>query len=148
MAHERRKHQGARGVVLDTNVYVSALLSGGAPERVVALGRRGRIDVLVSSELNHELLHVLRDKFRWSEARIADVRADLDEFVTWVEPTKRLTVLTGPGEPDNRVLEAALAGPADAIVTGDRHLLDLKRFRRIPILTPRLFLDRYERRNV
>lgn len=103
------------------------------------------MDLLFSFPLLHELVHVLRDKFGWSAARVGEVRADLEEFVSWVQPTKLVTVLEGTDESDNRVLEVALAGSADAIVTGDRHLLRLNRFRGIPILTPRAFLDHHER---
>ena len=113
------------------------------PERIVRLARFGKIDVVLSAPLWHELARVLRDKFGWTEARISVLRDALDEFLVWVEPTKAVSVFSGHDEADNRVLEAALAGTAESIVTGDRKLLALRRYRRIPILTPRGFLDRH-----
>lgn len=62
----------------------------------------------------------------------------------WVVPAMRVHVI--PDDPtDHRFLECAVAGHADAIISGDRHLLRLKRFHEIPILSPSAFLRQFER---
>jgi len=62
-------------------------------------------------------------------------------FTTLVDPQERLSIVR-EDEADNRILECAVAADADALVTGDRHLLRLRRFRGTSIMSPRDFLDR------
>jgi len=69
-------------------------------------------------------------------ARVAVFVADLGEIV---ETRRRLRVFID--EPDNRILECAIAGDADAIVTGDRAMLKLEQYRDIRILTLRSYLE-------
>ena len=57
-----------------------------------------------------------------------------------VAPEQTITVVSD--DPDNRVLEAAVHGMADYIVSGDKHLLALGVFAGIPILTPATFASR------
>lgn len=61
------------------------------------------------------------------------------------EPSERLSIIAEDPS-DNRVLECALSAHADAIVSGDRHLLVLKVFRGIPILSPQVFLVQWSRK--
>ena len=58
----------------------------------------------------------------------------------FVSPQERISNIQ-PDPKDDKFLEAALAGKADFIVSGDKHMLDLKEFRSIPIITGREFLD-------
>jgi len=97
--------------------------------------------VVLSQELLSELLAVLaRSEFALTVADLEQIRTFLLLHGTLVEPTSVLSVCRDPA--DNRVLECALAGGADVIVTGDRDLLTLHPFRDIDILTPRAFLTR------
>ncbi|MCC6440591.1 MAG: putative toxin-antitoxin system toxin component, PIN family [Rhodanobacteraceae bacterium] len=127
-------------VVYDTNIYVSALaIPGGQAERAVTLALEGRVKVCISKPIVHEVLRVLAAKFARAPeqlARTAIFLADLGEFVA---PRAKLAVLSD--EPDNRILECAVAGRADAIVTGDKALLALRAFEGIRILTLRQFLN-------
>ncbi len=67
--------------------------------------------------------------------------SDLIREADRVDPQERLSIVR-EDEADNRILECAVAADADAIVTGDRHLLRLRRFRGTSIMSPRDFLDR------
>ena len=100
----------------------------------------GGIDVLVvSPAIINEVLGVLAEKFsrdREELSRVAVLLADIGEVV---KPRLRVSVL--PDEPDNRILEAAVAGRAAAVVTGDKALLALGAYREIPILTLARYLD-------
>src|SRR3989337_81451 len=111
-------------VLLDSNVFVSALLVGRNCEEILSMGRVGAIMILSSEEILSEAAKVMRRKFRWREGDAHGI-----EF---------------PQDPDDsKVLACAVAGKADVIVTGDRkHLLPLNNFRGIPILSPADFLDR------
>lgn len=142
----RRGRDAAPRVVLDTNVTISALVFGGAPGEVLANAQRRMIRAVMSPELRDELIRVLGEKFHWSTQRLNALQDDLDEWVEWVEPETHVSIFRGRDEADNRVFEAAIAGQAEAIVTGDQQLLRLKRFREISILTPRAFLSSFEKR--
>jgi uncharacterized protein len=127
-------------VVADTNVYISALNFGGVPDQVLALGRRGLIAMFVSNPILAEIEGVLKRKFQWPPNRTRDAIIAIGEFVKEVQPTGRVAVIE-KDEPDNRVLECALAAEATIIVSGDSHLRELGSFKRIRILRPREFLE-------
>lgn len=63
-------------IVLDTNVYVSAILRGEVCEEVLHSGREGEYEIYVSPPILEELTNVLSHKFRWSSQQIAAVRPD------------------------------------------------------------------------
>jgi putative PIN family toxin of toxin-antitoxin system len=128
-------------VVPDTNVLVSAIVFGGPPGRLVELAAEGSLQLILSPAVIHELRKVLRQKFGFSDAAVYQAETLLRRISIVVEPRRELTIISDDPE-DNRVLEAALAGDAEIIVSGDRHLLKLGNFGAIPIVTPRLLLDR------
>ena len=130
-------------VVLDTNVLVSALGWRGAPYQIFQLCVTGRVSLLASPELLAELERVLSyPKFQFAADTISSYLELVMELAVIVRPTFRVSVVEAD-DSDNRILECALAGDAEVIVSGDSHLLDLKNFEGIPILPPRSFLDRF-----
>ena len=130
-------------VVADTNIYISALNFGGAPDQVLAMARRGRIKIFVSKPILDEIEGVLKGKFQWPPNRTRAALAAINEFAKEVRPTERVAVVK-KDEPDNRALECALAAKATIIVSGDSHLCELGSFQRMRILSPRTFLDAIE----
>lgn len=128
-----------RRIVADTNVYISALNFAGTADEVLALGRAGAIDVFISQPILDEVADVLTRKFRWTATRVREARRAIASFVSLVSPGEVIKVIR-EDEPDNRILECAVAADAEAVVTGDQHLLKLKRFRGIAIVSPREFL--------
>jgi putative PIN family toxin of toxin-antitoxin system len=127
-------------VVADTNVLVSALIfPGGAPETVYRLALEGRIELITSRPLLVELGRVLTAKFGWDAVSAEEAVAELIRIAHLVEPQQPIAEIESDST-DNRVLEAASAGGADAIVSGDRHLLALGSWRGIAIEAPASFL--------
>ena len=128
-------------VVFDTNVLVAALVfPGGKADHAMGRVIGGGDRLLISVPIIHEVLAVLSRKFgrdREEFARVAVFLADVGEEVA---VTHRATVLVD--EPDNRILECAVSGKADAIVTGDKVMLRLGRYENVPIITLREFLAR------
>lgn len=126
-------------VVFDTNVLVSALVFPGghgdaALQRIV-----GKTDqLLLSRPILDELLDVLGRKFARDAEELAHVAVFLSELAVVVAPKRRLRVVKD--EPDNRILECAVAGRAGVIVTGDKALLALKRYKNIQVLSLRGYL--------
>jgi uncharacterized protein len=127
-------------VVIDTNVLISAVL-GGHAQRILDLLRHERFQLLISSDILTEYLDVLhRPKFKLSPQVVNDIAIYLFRNALMVTPPQILE--EGSIDPkDNRFLEAALAGNADMIVSGDHHLLDLSPFQGISVITVRAFLD-------
>jgi len=129
-------------VVADTNVLVSALLFGGPPEQIVLAGLRGEIQLLTSSPLLKELERVLKGKFKLNLHLVRNIIEEIKEVAELVEVSSHINVISCPDD-DNRVLECAVDGKAEFIVTGDtKHILPLKEFRGTKILSPSEFLNR------
>ena len=129
-------------VVADTNVLVSALLFGGPPEQIVLAGLRGEIQLLTSSPLLKELERVLKVKFKLNLHLVINIIEEIKEVAELVEVSSHINVISYPDD-DNRVLECAVDGKAEFIVTGDtKHILPLKEFRGTKILSPSEFLNR------
>lgn len=127
-------------LVLDTNVLISGLLFGGPPRALLELALERLIELLTSSPLERELARVLRAKFpERLDAVILETEGALFDLAVHIEPTETLSVIHEDPS-DNRVLECAVSGQAEAIISGDRHLLALGSFRGIPILTPQAAL--------
>jgi putative PIN family toxin of toxin-antitoxin system len=132
-------------VVVDTNVVVSRFLSSlGNPARIFELWRQEVFELLASEPILAEYRRALaydrvRARHRLSDDQLDEQVADLRRFIVLVEPDEVITAI--PDDPDDdKFLECALAGGADYIVSGDRHLLRLQQFRGIQILTPAAFL--------
>jgi putative PIN family toxin of toxin-antitoxin system len=122
---------------------VSGLLFGGVPLKILEGALQKDFVLVTSSALMLEIEKVLSSKkFKLSDSEIRILLEPLFEVAQIVVPEEELAVI--PRCPaDNRVLECAVAGDVDAIVTGDRRdLVSLKVFRGIPILTPREFYEK------
>jgi len=120
-------------VVFDTNVFISAfILPGSRGEQAFLLARRGMFDLYSSVAILTETAKTLRAKFEQPDEDIKASLKIISRAAIIVKTTRKITVLSDA--PDNRILECALEAEADLVVTGDRHLLKLKRFQDIPII--------------
>ncbi len=127
-------------VVFDTNILVSALVFPGGQGEAAMRRIVEEIDQLVLSRpILDELLDVLGRKFARDAEELAHVAVFLSELAVMVAPKHRLRVVKD--EPDNRILECAVAARAKKIVTGDKALLALKRYEDVRILTLRDYLQ-------
>lgn len=134
-------------VVLDTNVIISALLWQGTAKEVFKLAKDNKITVCISKEILEEFQKVLHyPKFESCLVKIGKTPTELvNEFLEVVEyyPGEEIHVSLIPEDPsDNKILACAQAADASFIISGDKHLLQLKKFRNIPILSPKEFLKR------
>jgi len=129
-------------VVLDTNVLVSALLFTGISSELVSLWRGNAITVLLSRDILEEYLRVFGyPKFQLSEAEIKGlIEEELLPYVEVVNPRRRLRVVERDPS-DDKFLECAVAGKARVIISGDKDLLSIGRYRQVRIQTPAQFLD-------
>lgn len=127
-------------LVLDTNVVASAMLWGGLPQELMHAGRARQVTLVSSVPMLAELTGILgRPKFA------AKVRASLLSVDALVDAYAALTLLVrpvpmprvAPDPDDDVVLGTALAGRADAVVTGDKALLSVAAYQGVRLLTVR-----------
>ncbi len=122
-------------VVLDTNVIVSGLnFPKSKPAELLDLVARGKLANFTSAFILNETTRNLTLKFSWTAEEVESASLWLKTFSTLVNPGIRISVVSC--EPDNRILECAVEAQANYIITGDHHLLDLKTYQEIKILTP------------
>ena len=132
-------------VVPDTNTIVSAIGWEGPPRRILLALREGTQTLVISPDLLRELTGVLR----YPKLRLVARHPLLPEILSWIHRPEHITypserIEAFKADPaDNLVLEAAAAGKAEVVVSGDRHLLALKQFRGIPIMTAASFSSQH-----
>ncbi len=129
-------------VVIDTNVIVSAILFGGIPGELMPLWKSGRIKPLVSKEIIDEYIKVLAyPKFELSEAEINYIL--YNEILPYFDiiQIKDSPVIIKVDPSDDKFIHCAKTGKAGVIISGDQHLLNLKTYQKIKILTPVKFLE-------
>lgn len=132
-------------VVLDTNIFVSALISRqGNPAKILDKWQKKEIEVVVSSAIIAEIHQVtgyerLQKKYHRIREEREGLIDDLRKFATIVEPQQKLSVVLAD-ESDNRYIECAVESGANYVVTGDPHLLTVNEYQGILMISPATFL--------
>ena len=130
-------------VVLDTDILISAFVfPGGTHESAYRLALEERLQLITSPTLLAEFGRVLTKKLGWSASRAREAVAQVARVGLVVQPSERVRVVTADPT-DDRVLEAAAEGAADAIVSGDKHLRRLRSWRGIRIVTASSFVAKF-----
>ena len=126
-------------IAFDTNIYVSAFILPGSRADVAILKViDGADQLLISKPILDELLGVLARKFSRNADELARAAVFLYEIAEFVQPRRKIRGLAD--QPDNRILECALAGKAEAILTRDKAMLELKEFKGIRMLSLKTYL--------
>jgi len=123
-------------IVFDSNVYISALLFKGIPGMILKMARKDKITLIVSDEIIAETERILEDKFKWPRHNIDKFKTRLSDISESIRPDIKIDIIK-ERESDNRILECAVSGDANLIVSGDKHLLKLKSYKNIPIVRPK-----------
>lgn len=127
-------------VVFDSNVLIAALLfPQGRGEAAVVRILEGRDELVISPPIIREVLSVLASKFSRDKEELSRVAVVLGEMGILVDPSRRLSVFRD--EPDNRILECAVEGKAEAIVTGDKAMLAVGEYEGVRLITLADYLD-------
>ena len=126
--------------VLDTNVLVSAALSDGRPFEILRSAEQGVTIPVTSLAIVGELRDVLtRDRLPFSDNQVDELTTKVVSLSRVVEPN--VTIEAVEDDPDDdKILECAVTGDVDCIVSGDSHLLTLGDYRDIQIYSPDEFL--------
>lgn len=135
-------------VVLDTNILVSATFWIGASNKIIKNIENKEIQLILSSEIIQEFSDVLN--YEEIQNKIKDKKLEMQYSVekiisiaTIIQPIIQLNVIEEDPD-DNIILECAIEGNADYIISYDKCLLNLKEFKGIKILTPEEFLRIFE----
>ncbi len=133
-------------VVLDTNVYISALVfPGGVCDQVIRVMRMGSVKCFVSPDILTEFRRVLIEKFKFTEEEATDACDRIIAIAQLIYPRFRVQKIKSP-DADNRILECAVEADAKLLVSGDKkHLIPLKSFQGVTIISPAEFLDFLDR---
>lgn len=125
--------------VLDTNIFISAfVIPQSQEERAILKAIENKDELLISRDIIDEILTVLATKFSRDREAISHIAVYLSDIARIVKPVSKIHVLKD--DPDNRILECAIAGKAEVIVTGDGEMLRLKEYEGIKIITLKGYL--------
>jgi len=133
--------------VLDTNIWVSAVIWGGVPDQILLLRERQLLTIAMSQQLLNEIEAAFnKKKF---QPKLKDLNLTVSTLINLIResvvlyPIEEISVPELRDPDDNIVLATAIAANADAIVTGDRDLLVLGEYQGIQIVTAQDFLHQY-----
>ena len=132
-------------IVVDTNVLISATFWAGDSDRILEKAENKEIELVLSKEIIEEFVRVLgyeeiQQKIKDKNLEMRRTAEKIASISTIVVLLQKLDVIKEDSD-DNKILECAVEGNADYIVSQDNHLLNLKEFRGIKIVTPEEFLD-------
>jgi putative PIN family toxin of toxin-antitoxin system len=127
-------------VVIDTNIFISSLLGGGVCKFIAEYFEKKKFVLILSEFIIKEIREVLTAKEigNISIEEVERLFKAININAEIVKPSSKVNTCRDPE--DNKILECALEAKADFIVTGDKDLLSLKSFRKIPIIRPKEFL--------
>lgn len=122
-------------IVFDTNIFVSSIFwERGNPHHLVELAIEGKIEVFTSAEILEELTDVLIRDFEESDESVFAYLAFVLKYAEVVEPAEKVGIVKEDAD-DNKIIECAIACKADYIVSGDKHLLRLKRYKKTDVIS-------------
>jgi len=127
-------------VVFDTNIWISAFLFGGKPKRVIDLALdKGQI--FCSIYILEEMRVVLKEDFNLPQAKIEELTEAILDIADIVRLTGDFKDFTADPK-DNPIIETAIVAKANYLVTGDKHILSLRQFGKIQLITISQFLKK------
>lgn len=129
--------------VVDTNILVSASFWKGKPYHIIRAAVLGKFLLVLSPAILDEYSRVLARDFYLSNEQVVRRIQFFSKIAEVVHPIHEINAISVDPS-DNRILEAAVSGKANFIVSGDKHLLTLKIYNGIPILTAHQALGRLQ----
>jgi len=128
-------------IILDANIFISSFFWGGNPRSVLDRVIKGTDKLFITKEILDEIESVMgRPKFHIEKEKVAYFINSIEEIGNMVIPKKRINN-GSKDKTDNKYIECGIMADADYIISGDDHLLELKEYETIKIVTARDYLD-------
>ena len=134
-------------ITSDTNTLISATFWSGSSDKIISQADVKEIELVLSNDIIKEYGEVLnykeiQDKIKDKKLEMKRTVGKIISISTMVIPKEKVNIIKDDPD-DNAILECAKAGNVDFIISNDKHLLKLKKFENIPILTPDEFVEKY-----
>lgn len=131
-------------VVIDTNIFVSSFF-GGVPREIIDYWKSGKITLCLSQEITEEYLEVLNRLGLKNKNEIRNLTKLFAEGYNSIFTVKTPNLKIVEDDPDdNKFLECAVALESTIIISGDKHLKEIKKYINIVIMSPREFIDYFK----
>lgn len=128
-------------ILLDTNVYVSAILFNGKPRLILEEIIEEKVYAFISNQIIKELEDTLsKPKFKLTNDFIRIVIPEIKDITRLTNPSALNNYLDLRDRDDYHILEAAYSAKIDYLITGDKDLFSLKKIREFKIITPEEYL--------
>ncbi len=132
-------------IVLDTNVWLSGIFWYGEASKIIEKAEKKNVQIFISEEILSEIANVLNKESKFQKY-ILNLRLSIEDLLrtilsisTLIETKTKLDIIKSDPK-DNIILEAALEGKVEYIVSYDNHILNMIEFRGIKIINPGEFL--------
>ena len=130
-------------IVLDTNIVISGIFFTGPPFEILSAWQQGKIDILLAPDILDEYYRVadeLKERFSEIDAEpLLTLIANNSEII----PNSSLGVPVCEDTDDDKFISCAVSGNAQYIISGDKHLLNVGKYKDVSILNPSTFAERY-----
>jgi len=130
-------------VVIDTNIFVSSFFNPkGNPKRIIDLWKNRKITICITEEILEEYVEVLAKLGFSHEPELEELLKLFNKKnnIVYIASTPKFNLIKDDPD-DNKFIECAAAAQAQYIISGDKHLLNLKSFRNIAAISPSEFLN-------
>ena len=128
-------------IVLDANIFISALFFGGNPRYVLERAINKSDELYISKEILDEVESVIqRPKFHAGKDEIEYIIKAIEKISTIIIPQKQIKY-GSRDKTDNKYIECGIAGNVDYIISGDVHLLEIKKYGVVKIVSAKEYLE-------
>ena len=130
-------------VVIDTNIFISSFFNpNGNPKRVIDLWKNGKITICITEEILKEYVKVLAGLGFSNEPELGELLGLFKKKnnIIYIASTPKFNLIKDDPD-DDKFIECAVAARAQYIISGDKHLLNLKTFQNITVISPSEFLN-------
>jgi len=135
-------------ITVDTNILISATFWNGPSQRIITKVEDKEVTLILSNDIIEEYTEVLKYKDIQKKIIIKGLiqKHTVEKLIsisTIIKPTIKINMVNEDPD-DNKIIECAVSGKADYLISQDNHLLKLKTAYNIPIITPEKFLEKLE----